>query len=237
MMTMKPLHLSLLAGAALVTLVWVSTPKNRGPEWFPLRAGERVTYDVHYSEEAARDKETWTLNTRGPVSWQGKDHMLRHHSQGVAFFLEANDQGVRRVAHQTDLDREPLPDEVPQWVLKAPYTVGTEWTTTTVPYLLMRKNEHPRELKHSHKAQMSWRIESVSDKVKLRSGEEIAPCLHVVGQAFLNLYTDPVNGFSDVPLTSHEWYCKGRGLVKFTREEKVPAGFMTGGSLSAEVLP
>ena len=60
------------------------------------------------------------------------------------------------------------------------------------------------------------------------------PCLRVVGQARLNLYTDPVNGFTDVPLISREWYCKGLGLVKLEREEKVPAGFMTGGVLSAE---
>lgn len=234
MMAMKPLKFSVIAGAALLALAWVSTSRNMGTDWFPLRSGEVTTYDVRYNEEAARDSETWTLRTRGPVNWQGHGYMQRHHSQGVAFFLEVSDKGVRRVAHQTDLDREPLADEVPQWVLKAPYTVGTEWTTTTVPYLLMRKNEHPRELKHSHKAQMSWRIDSVNEAVKLRSGEVLSPCLHAVGQAFLNLYTDPVNGFSDVPLTSHEWYCQGVGLVKFTRTEKVPPGFMTGGELVAE---
>jgi hypothetical protein len=98
----------------------------------------------------------------------------------------------------------------------------------------MRKNEYPRELKFTHKTTMTWRIVSVKEEVKLRSGEVLSPCLHVKGEAFLNLYTDPVNGFTDVPLTSHEWYCQGQGLVKFTREEKVLAGFLIGGSLTAE---
>jgi hypothetical protein len=61
--------------------------------------------------------------------------------------------------------------------------------------------------------------------------------MKVVGEGHLNLYTDPVNGFSDVPLISREWYCQNVGLVKFEREERVPSGFIMGGLISAEVLP
>lgn len=220
----------------LVCCVTACAPEGASPVWFPLRAGDVQRYEVRYSEGSQQEDEVWTVRTQGPVRWEGESLMLRHHSAGVAFFLKADAQGVRRLAHQTDLDREPLPDEKPQWVLKAPYNVGTEWSTVTVPYLILRKNEHPRELKHSHKVPMNWRITSVSETVTLASGERLSPCLHVLGEAFLNLYTDPVNGFNDVPLISHEWYCQGRGLVKFTREEKVPAGFMTGGTLSAELV-
>ena len=227
--------LQLSVATSVLALLVACAPGGSGPVWFPLRAGDEQRYEVRYSEGAQQTDEVWTVRTQGPVSWEGESLMLRHHSAGVAFFIKADAQGVRRLAHQTDLDREPLPDEKPQWVLKAPYTVGTEWSTVTVPYLLMRKNEHPRELKHSHKVQMNWRITSASETVTLATGEKLSPCLHVLGEAFLNLYTDPVNGFSDVPLTSHEWYCQGRGLVKFSREEKVPAGFMTGGRLSAEL--
>jgi hypothetical protein len=138
------------------------------------------------------------------------------------------------VATQADIDPEPTPDPEPVWVLKAPFEVGQEWSGPTVPYLILRRNEHPRELRYTHKAQMTWRIESVDERLKLADGSEHAPCLKLVGRAFLNLYTDPVNGFSDVPLISREWYCKGKGLVRFEREEKVPPGFMTGGVLHAE---
>lgn len=223
-------------GVLALALLVACMPDDTGPAWFPLRAGDVQRYKVRYSEGAQQADEVWTLRTQGPVRWEGETLMLRHHSAGVAYLLKTDAQGIRRLAHQTDLDREPLADEKPQWVLKAPYAVGTEWSTVTVPYLLKRRNEHPRELKHSHKVQMNWRIVSVTESLTLASGQQIAPCLHVVGEAFLNLYTDPVNGFTDVPLTSHEWYCHGQGLVKFTREENVPAGFMSGGTLSAELM-
>lgn len=235
MNAMTPIQpLPVWAAAVLAVCGLAACSPDAGPVWFPLKAGDVTRYAVRYSPEASRDDEVWTLRTRGPVTWQGKTYMQRHHSQGVAYFLETNEQGVRRVALQTDMDREPQADASPMWVLKAPYQVDTEWTTPTVPYLLMRKNEYPRELKHSHKTTMTWRIVSVKEQVKLASGEVLEPCLHVKGEAFLNLYTDPVNGFTDVPLTSHEWYCQGQGLVKFTREEKVLAGFLTGGALTAE---
>jgi len=223
-----------LAGASLCALLLSACSPQAGPDWFPLRAGDVTRYEVRYNQEAGKDKEVWTLRTREPVLWRGQTHAVRHHSQGVAYFFQVDEQGVRRVAHQTDIDREPQADPAAMWVLKAPYQTGTEWTTTTVPYLLMRKNEYPRDLRYTHKTTMTWRIVSDQEQLKLGSGEVLQPCLHVVGEAFLNLYTDPVNGFTDVPLTSHEWYCQGQGLVKFTREEKVLAGFLTGGALTAE---
>ena len=223
-----------LAGASLCALLLSACSPQSGPDWFPLLAGDVMRYEVRYNTEAGKDNEVWTLRTREPILWRGQTHAVRHHSQGVAYLFQVDEQGVRRVAHQTDIDREPQADPAAMWVLKAPYQTGTEWTTTTVPYLLMRKNEYPRDLRYTHKTTMTWRIVSDKEQLKLGSGEVLEPCLHVVGEAFLNLYTDPVNGFTDVPLTSHEWYCQGHGLVKFTREEKVLAGFLTGGSLTAE---
>lgn len=150
MIAMTPIQpLPLWAAAVLAVCALTACSPDAGPVWFPLKAGDVTRYEVRYSPEAAHDDEVWTLRTRGPVTWQGNTYMLRHHSQGVAYFFEANEQGVLRVALQTDMDREPQADASPMWVLKAPYQVDTEWTTPTVPYLLMRKNEHPRELKHS----------------------------------------------------------------------------------------
>lgn len=207
------------------------------PDWFPLRAGDVMRYAVTYSGDFVHEPEAWTLRTQGPVMVEGEPLMKRHHSKGVAYFFKVDAQGIRRVAQQTDLDREPQIDTPQRWVIKAPYQVGTEWTTPTVPYLLLRKNEHPRELKYSHSSLMTWRIASVQETVKTAQGQTFSPCMKVEGLAHLNLYTDPVNGFSDVPLIAREWYCHTVGLVKFEREERVPPGFMTGGMLSAEVLP
>ena len=222
------------AWLAVVVLLSGCTGRDIGNDWFPLREGDEQTLAVTYAMDEPREPEQWTMRVQAPATFQDQPVAVRHHSAGVNYYLKVDEQGVRRVATRTDIDNEPTADAEPVWVLKAPYQVGTEWSTVTVPYLLQRKNEHPRDLKYTHKAQMSWRIEAVDDSVKLADGSEHKPCLRVVGQARLNLYTDPVNGFTDVPLISREWYCKGEGLVKMEREEKVPSGFLTGGVLRAE---
>lgn len=221
---------------APLALLAACSGRDMGNEWFPLRPGDEQTLAVTYRMDEPREAEEWVMRVDEPSVFQDQPVAVRHHSAGVSYYLRADDQGVRRIATRTDIDNEPTADADPMWVLKAPYVVGTEWTTVTVPYLLQRKNEHPRDLKHTHKAQMTWRIEAVDDTVTLADGSEHRPCLRVVGQARLNLYTDPVNGFTDVPLISREWYCRGKGLVKLEREEKVPTGFMTGGMLRAEQL-
>jgi hypothetical protein len=200
--------------------------------WFPLVAGREQVYQVRMAGESATTTE-WTLRVQGPADIDGQAVMVRHHSVGVSYYLREDEAGIRRLATRLDIDAEPSRDAQALWVLKAPYRVGTEWTTPTVPYLIVRKNEYPRELRDSHRALMYWRIESVDDEVTTATGTH-KPCLRVVGRASLNLYTDPVNGFNDVPLTSREWYCKGSGLVKFERDETVAPGFMVGGTLKAE---
>lgn len=225
---------TLFIGAPLALLAACSG-RDLGNEWFPLREGDEQTLAVTYRMDEPREPEQWVMRVDEPAVFQDQAVAVRHHSAGVSYYLKVDEQGIRRVAIRTDIDDLPTPDAEPMWVLKAPFQVGTEWTTVTVPYLLQRRSEHPRDLKHTHKAQMTWRIEAVDDVVKLADGREHSPCLRVVGQARLNLYTDPVQGFTDVPLISREWYCKGEGLVKFEREEKVPQGFMTGGVLSAEI--
>ena len=224
------------AGAVLVLLSGCSG-RDMGNSWFPLRSGEQQTLAVTYKMDEAREAEQWVMRVDEPSVFQDQPVAVRHHSAGVSYYLKVDEQGVRRIATRTDIDEDPTADAEPLWVLKAPYQVGTEWTTVTVPYLLQRRNEYPRDLKYTHKAQMTWRIEAVDDSVQLPDGSEHRPCLRVVGQARLNLYTDPVNGFTDVPLISREWYCQGEGLVKLEREEKVPTGFLTGGTLTAERAP
>ena len=220
--------------AATAFLLTACGASNQGNQWFPLRAGEAQTYEARYDTDEPRATELWTLSSLGPVNVDGQPRMRRRHSEGVTYYFEVNEQGIRRVATRMDIDQEPTLDAEPLWVLKAPYAVGTEWTTPTVPYLIQRKNEYPRDLKYSHKTQMTWRIEAVDEKIQLADGSTHQPCLRLHGEAKLNLYTDPVNGFTDVPLRSDEWYCQGEGLVKFQRSEKVPQGFLTGGVLSAE---
>lgn len=221
-------------GLACAALLACSAEQRQ--DWMPLQAGHALIYDVRFEGDEPMADTEWTLRNEGPREWNGQTVFTRWHSAGVRYLLVSDEQGIRRVAHQTELDAEPVPDEPPVWVLKAPFVVGTEWSTTTVPHLLARRNEYPRELKHSHRATMAWRIESVSETLQI-AGKTLSPCMKVVGTALLNLYTDPVNGFSNVPLVSREWYCQGHGMVRLEREERVPKGFLVGGLLTAQWRP
>jgi hypothetical protein len=215
----------------ILSLVACSPPPGDG--WFPLHVGHEQVYAVSYDTTDPQAPEVWTQTVVREEPWENAMVAVRRHSAGVEFYLQQTDQGIRRVAVRADADGEAQPDEPPRWVLKAPYQVGTEWTTTTVPYLIQRRNEHPRELRHTHTVQLQWRIEAVDDTVETPAGA-FSPCLRVEGVGQLNLYTDPVNGFTNVPIVSREWYCRGHGLVKFEREEVVPEGFFTGGVVRAE---
>jgi hypothetical protein len=240
MLASQPVRKSLaglmMTSAALLMAACQPGASGHNP-WFPLVAGTEQVYNVTTVGDEPQVDERWTLRVRGPETVGEQQTMVRYHSEGIAYYLVTDDTGIRRIATKTDVDADPTPDAEDRWVLRAPYQVGTEWSSPTVPYLLQHRNEYPRQLKYTHRAVMAWRIEALDDTVITAAGQTFKPCLRVVGTAKLNLYTDPVNGFTDVPLISREWYCQGRGLVKFEREEKVPAGFLTGGVLSAELAP
>jgi len=233
----KPARLPLLlprALTALASLLMAGCSPSSNKAWLPLDVGLTHHYTVTKSSEEPTEEQHWTLKILRAEQRGGITEFIRHHSEGVAYHLVADTQGVRRVATRLDTDTEPQTDKEPRWVLKMPYAVGTEWSTPTVPYLINRRNEYPRELKNTHSAIMTWRIEALDDEVQTPAGN-FKPCMRVLGEARLNLYTAPVNGFTDVPLISREWYCQGVGLVKFEREEKIASTFLLGGTLKAEL--
>ncbi len=225
---------TLHALTALGSLLMAGCSPSSDKTWLPLDVGLTHHYTVTQSSEGPLETEHWTLKMLRTEQRDGVTEYIRHHSEGVAYHLVANAQGVKRVATRLDTDTEPQADKEARWVLKMPYVVGTEWSTPTVPYLINRRNEYPKELKNTHSAIMTWRIEALDEEVQTPAGH-FKPCMRVLGEARLNLYTDPVNGFTDVPLVSREWYCQGVGLVKFEREEKIASAFLLGGTLKAEL--
>ena len=42
--------------------------------------------------------------------------------------------------------------------------------------------------------------------------------------------------FRDMPLTTLEWYCPGVGLVKVERQEPANSTFLTGGTMTMELM-
>jgi hypothetical protein len=204
---------------------------------FPLEAGHRWTYRVTtQAEDGVTERETQTMQTLGRESLpSGGEAWRRRSDSGVDYWLRADASGVYRVASKSDLEDEPRPDKPQRFVLKAPYVVGTQWQASTAPYLLMRRNDFPRELRHTHpNVPMAYQIDAVEQAVDTPAGR-FAHCLRVRGSGVLRVYADPASGWRDMPLTTVEWYCPGVGLVRVERSEPARSAFLIGGTRTLEL--
>ncbi len=231
------MHPALLATVCL--LLAGCTAQLPADALFPLEAGHRWTYRVStQSGDDTSDRETLTLRTLGAEALpllDTKRAYRRRSDSGIDYWLRADETGIYRVASKTDIQAEPVLDKPLRFVLKAPYTVGTQWQATTTSYLLMRRSEFPREIRHSHPSiPMNYQIEAVDDQVETPAGKH-AGCLRVKGLGSVRVYADPASGWRDLPLTTTEWYCKGVGLVKVQRDEPAQSAFLTGGTRTLEL--
>ncbi len=206
--------------------------------YFPLESGHRWAYDVKTEwDNNVVEHEDLVLTTHGSGHRvEGGAAFRRRSDDGVDYWLRSDDTGIYRVASKSDLDAEPKLDAPRRYVLKAPLAAGSSWQATTTAYLLKRRNEFPREIRHTHPAiPMNYTIEALGEKVQTRAGAFIN-CLRVKGKAAVHVYADPVVGWRDMPLSTTEWYCDGVGLVRLVREEPAQATFLNGGTLTMELV-
>lgn len=203
---------------------------------FPLEAGHRWTYDIKTEwENHTVEHEALTLSTHGRETIEGGAAWRRRSDSGVDYWLRSDDSGIYRVASKSDLDAEPRPDPQRRYVLKMPLAAGTMWQASTTAYLLKRRQEFPREIRHSHPSiPMMYTIESRGEALATRAGR-FDDCVRVKGIAAVRVFADPVVGWRDMPLTTTEWYCSGVGLVRLVREEPAQSTFLTGGTLTMEL--
>jgi hypothetical protein len=237
-MKARPPHAAWLLLAALPWLGSCSRPGAEG--WFPLAAGQHWAYAVQTERENGPvEREQWLLSTHGeesPAGLAGGPAWRRRSDSGVDYWLRSDASGIYRVASKSDVEDQARPDPAPRYVLKAPYSVGTEWQASTVAYLLQRKDAFPREIRHSQPpVPMRYRIEARDEAVEVPAGR-FEGCLRVRGEAQLRLFADPVQGWRDLPLVTLEWYCPGVGLVRLQREETAGSAFLSGGRLQMELL-
>ncbi len=204
--------------------------------YFPLQAGHRWTYDVKTEwENNIVEHEERVLVAHGPEMIEGGEAWRRRSEGGVDYWLRTDASGVYRVAMKSDVELEPQLDKAKRYVLRTPFAVGTNWQHTTTTYLLQRRNEFPREIRHTHpNVPMLYTIEATDEAVQTRAGK-FDRCLRVRGVAALRLYADAVLGWRDMTLTTREWYCQGVGLVRLIREEPAQSTFLSGGTVTMEL--
>lgn len=228
------MRLALLTLAALAAACQAPPP---GSDLFPLESGHRWTYDVRSEwENQIVEHETQVMRTLPAEDFDGALSWRRRSDSGVDYWLRRDASGIFRVASKIDLEEDPRPDKERRYVLKAPIAVGTNWRAATTAYLLRRRNEFPREIRHSHPSvPMNYSIEAIDESVAVRAGR-YGGCTRVKGVASVRLFADPVAGWRDMPLTTTEWYCPGVGLVKLVREEPAESTFLSGGKLTMELV-
>ena len=228
----------LIGTAALAMLPGCGGPAAGNP-LFPLERGHAWTYRVttELENEAPQSREL-TLRTLGAEPLPGLDGQpawRRRSDDGVDYWLRSDATGIYRVASKNDLMEDPVADTPARFVLKAPYVVGTQWQASTTAYLLMRRSDFPREIRHTHKnLSMQYQIEAIGEVLNTPAGR-FENCLRVKGSASARVYVDPTSGWRDLPLTTLEWYCPGVGLARLERTEPVASPFLTGGSLTMEL--
>lgn len=233
-----------LAATALLAVLAAGCSRNPpGTALFPLDPGRHWTYRVVTElEDGTREESPLTLRTLRQdtlEAHQAPDPGPAWHRQsdtGADYWLRSDDTGVYRVASKSEIDPEPQPDPTRRYVLKAPYTVGTQWQTDTAPYLLIDNTNFPREARHRHPAlPMLFSIVAVDAAVEA-DGHRYSGCTQVEGRGQLRIFASSVGGWRDVPLIAREWYCPGVGLVRLERDELVGAtGLVFGGKLVMEL--
>lgn len=202
-----------------------------GDPLFPLGEGRSWTYKniTKYDGPVDSVRETQTIKARGQEEIGGKPAWRRRSDTGVDYWLRFDDTGVYRIATKTDVDRDPKIDPDPRFVLRKPYTVGTEWVNLTSPYILERPNEFSRKLSTVYKPfPMTYRIDALNETVETSAGT-FKGCLRVAGRAVIKSYVDSSGVWDDVPLTTTEWYCPDVGLVRLIRREKSTTKLVRGG--------
>jgi hypothetical protein len=219
---------------ALVVVACKGPPP--GTSLFPLEAGRRWTYDVITERDGGeREHEVLQFSALGEDRLADGAAWRRRSDSGVDYWLRADDSGIYRVASKSDLDEDPRPDKERRYVLKTPLAIGSNWQAPTTAYLLQRRQEFPREIRHSHPViPMSYAITALGETVETRAGR-FEGCARVTGNAALVLFADPVSGWTTMPLTTNEWYCPGVGLVKLERREPANSAFLTGGTMTMEL--
>lgn len=222
--------------AVLALLLTACQGPPPGASYFPLEAGHRWDYEITTERENLTvERDTRVMRTLGEEAIDGGPAWRRRADNGADYWLRADASGIWRVAAKTDLDAEPLADKARRYVLKTPLAAGTEWQSTTTAYVLERRQEFPREIRHTHApVTMTYTIEATGEALDTRAGR-FTDCLRVKGRAVMRLFADPVVGWRDLPLATTEWYCKGVGLVRVVREEPAASTFLSGGTMTMEL--
>lgn len=219
-------------------LLGACSPPGDDKSFYPLEEGRswtyRVTKNLDEAEEADIDAVTFTM--KGAQELAGGKAARRHSSHGHDYWLKSDNTGIYRVASRNPLEENVKADDLPRFVIKQPFAVGTQWQASTLAYVLKRRNMFPGDVRYTQRPlMMVYVIAALGESVETPAGK-FDGCIKVVGEAKIKVFVDATVNWQDIPLFTSEWYCPGVGLARLERVENSPSRLMRGGNLTLELV-
>ncbi len=229
-------RLTLIAAALLAA---GCSREPSGDSYFPLEIGARWTYDVASDVNGVLTHDTYLASVDRTIDYVSGDQVWVRRVEspgniGIEYWLRKDKVGIARIAKRTDVEEQAKLDSNARTVLKLPVTLGASWMVPTEPFVIAPKTDLGQREVKMPKVLMSYTIDAVDQTVTVPAGT-FKNCARAVGTGNLPLYIDAVQGFTDVPITNREWYCKGVGLVKVERDEPLTSILWSGGKITMEL--
>lgn len=228
---------SRLARHAAATLVLI-TAGGCGIEpegYLPLQTGLAWDYEVTTTTRLASSRERFSVTNIGEVELAGVRYQRRRTSAGTDYYLAQDVGGIYRRGKRTIVEEHPRLDPEPRYVIKFPVDATAEWTSVSHPYVLRRVHPYGESLTRNVEFKMSYRVEATDAEVRVPAGR-FDRCLKVRGEGLLTIYSDAVRGFTEIPITTEEWYAPDVGLVRLERSEILDTTVFAGGRKVFELV-
>lgn len=229
-------RLTLIAAALLAA---GCSREPSGDSYFPLDIGARWQYDVASDINGVLTHDTYITRVDRTIDYEGGDQVWVRRVEapgniGIEYWLRKDKVGIARIAKRTDVEEQAKLDSNARTVLKLPVAAGASWMVPTEPFVIAPKTDLGQREVKMPKVLMTYTIEAVDQTVTVPAGT-FKNCARAVGVGNLSLYIDAVQGFTDIPITNREWYCKGVGLVKVERDEPLTSILWSGGKITMEL--
>lgn len=203
--------------------------------YLPLQTGLAWDYEVSTTTRLANSRERFSITNLGEVELNGTRYQLRRASTGTDYYLAQDASGIYRGAKRTIVEDQPRADPEPRYVIKFPLEAASEWTNISHPYVLRRVHPYGESLTRNVQFKMSYRVEATDAEVRVPAGR-FSRCVKIRGEGVLTIYSDAVQGFTEIPITTEEWYAPNVGLVRLARSETLDTAVFAGGTKVFELV-
>jgi hypothetical protein len=212
--------------------------KPDASDYFPLQKGLSWKYQYQLTTAVKQVQGLYSVTNLETTEIGNETVTVRRTNNGRDYYLSQKPDGIYRYASRTLFETHPVIDDPPRLVLPLPYSKDADrrWASSTTSYVIHMTG--PSTISNANPNRdfvMSYQVVSRDETVIVPAGK-FENCLLVEGDAKLTMFADPMTGYTDVPITTREWYAPGVGLVKLERSEPLNSSVFKGGSYVFELI-